>query len=48
MGADGCKYAFRKILKQCNDKEGKFNAGDYKYRRVRWKMFHANDGKTGK
>ncbi|KAH4219132.1 hypothetical protein HBI06_191950 [Parastagonospora nodorum] len=42
LGADDCRYAFRKILGQCNDKDDRFNAGEYKYRCVNYKMWLVN------
>ncbi|KAH5469686.1 hypothetical protein HBI22_195710 [Parastagonospora nodorum] len=42
MGADDCRYAFRKILGQCNNKDDRFNAGEWKYRCVNYKMWLVN------
>ncbi|KAH7408683.1 hypothetical protein DE146DRAFT_786096 [Phaeosphaeria sp. MPI-PUGE-AT-0046c] len=43
MRADDCRYALRKLFKECNTKPEHFNAGEYKYRCVRYKVYPVNE-----
>jgi hypothetical protein len=43
LGADDCRYALRRLMKDCNTIDNKFRAGRYTYRCVRYSVYSTND-----
>jgi hypothetical protein len=46
INEEDCRYGFRKLLEVCNNREDRFNAGKFKYRCMRWRMWAVNTGRS--
>jgi hypothetical protein len=46
MNEEDCRYGMRKLLDKCNYRTDRFNAGEYKYRCVRYRLWAIKTAKS--